>query len=215
MKKTFIYFVLVLIFVCFPVSIFAHPHMFFTSSEEFVWNEEKLAGVWLEWIFDSYFSADIIWAYDFDADGKFTPEEIDAVYNNAFINLRNYYYFTFIRQGKTRSNPTSVEKFTARQDNGLLVYRFYVDLSQYKSGEFCLAVYDYTYFCDVRYPDKNPVKLTYDSSKVAPKFTIEENKEFPVYYNPLGSASDTTVYYEWKPGLQTYYPREVKITYAK
>ena len=135
-----------------------------------------------------------------------------AIYNYAFINLKNYYYFTFIRQGKTRTNPEKVENFSAYQKDGLLVYKFYIDLSKYKGNELYLAVYDYTYFCDVRYPE-NPVSLKYDASKVSVNYAIEENKDFPVYYSPLAPASDTTVYYEWKPGLQTYYPKEVHLTY--
>ena len=51
------------------------------------------------------------------------------------------------------------------------------------------------------------------TDKMPQKIPIEENKEFPVYYNPLGAATDSTVYYEWKPGLQTYYPKEVHLTY--
>ena len=186
--------------------------MFFSSTEEFVFEDDKLVGCWLEWTFDSYFSADIIYTYDFDLNGKFDAEETDYIYNYAFINLKNYYYFTFIRQGKTRSNPEKVEKFSAYQKNGLLVYRFYIDLSQYKGKEIYLAVYDYTYFCDVRYPD-DPVSVDFDPTKVNVSFAIEENKDYPVYYNPMGAATDTTVYYEWKPGLQTYYPREIHLTY--
>jgi hypothetical protein len=42
-----------------------------------------------------------------------------------------------------------------------------------------------------------------------------ENRNYPVYYDPLGSMNDTTIYYEWKKGLQIYYPREIRITYAR
>ena len=205
-------FVLVFVFLACGFLAFAHPHMFFSSTEEFVFEDDKLMGCWLEWTFDSYFSADIIYTYDFDLNGKFDAEETDYIYNYAFINLKNYYYFTFIRQGKTRSNPEKVENFSAYQKDGLLVYRFYIDLSQYKGKEIYLAVYDYTYFCDVRYPDA-PVSVDFDPAKVNVSFAIEENKDYPVYYNPMGAATDTTVYYEWKPGLQTYYPREIHLTY--
>jgi ABC-type uncharacterized transport system substrate-binding protein len=72
-------------------------------------------------------------------------------------------------------------------------------------------VYDYTFFCDIRYPDGNPVTLRYDREQVLPRWEIRENRDNPVYYNPLGDIEDTTVYYEWKPGLETYYPREITI----
>jgi len=74
-------------------------------------------------------------------------------------------------------------------------------------------VYDYTFFCDIRSPESRPVTLTYDPSYVTPKYAIVENRDYPVYYNPLGAANDTTIYYSWKKGLVTYYPREIRIAY--
>jgi len=194
-----------------PVLLSAHPHMQFNSTAEFVWEGKKLAGVFLEWQFDSFFSADIIRAYDVNADGSFDEAETRAVFEGAFSNLRHYYFFTFIRQGDRRETPASVEKFSAFQRNGTLVYRFYVDLRSWNAGTLHLAVYDYTFFCDIRYPDGNPVTLRYDREQVLPRWEIRENRNNPVYYNPLGDIEDTTVYYEWKPGLETYYPREITI----
>jgi ABC-type uncharacterized transport system substrate-binding protein len=220
MKKYFALGLLFIILMITPLCVWAHPHMFFTSTEEFVWKNGKLDGCWEEWTFDSYFSADIIYGHDLDGDGIFSKAETENVYNYAFINLRKYHYFTFIRQGNERSNPSGVSHFSARQKDGLLIYRFYIDLSSYDDDELYFAVYDYTYFCDVRYPDTNPVKLTVESQSssdksksISPKYQITENKDYPVYYNPMGAATDTTVYYQWKPGLNTYYPREVRIYY--
>lgn len=198
-----------------PALLSAHPHMFLTSTEEFVWENDRLSGCSIEWTFDQFFSADIIQAYDRDGNGKFDASETKEVYNGAFINLKNYYYFTFIRQGKNRMNPPSVSKFSAGIRGQKMWYRFFIDLSKTEFGEICLSVYDYTFFCDIRYPDADPVKLTYDSELVKPSYQIVENKDYPVYYNPLGAVDDNTIYYTWKKGLQTYYPREIRITYAK
>ncbi|GAB1483275.1 DUF1007 family protein [Treponema sp.] len=188
--------------------------MFLSSQAEFVWEGAKLSGCYLEWTFDKFFSADIIQGFDTNGDGKFNRTETDAIYNKAFSNLKKYYYFTFIRQGKERTNPPSVSQFTARQEKGSLIYRFFIDLSKAAPGELNLAVYDYTFFCDIRSSETHPVKLSYDPSLVQPSFEIVENKEYPVYYNPLGAANDNSIYYTWKKGLETYYPREIKISYA-
>lgn len=198
-----------------PAVLSAHPHMFLTSEEELVWDKATLTGCWIEWTFDQFFSADIIQAYDANRDGKFSAEETKKVYDGAFINLKNYYYFTFIRQGKTRTNPPSVSNFTAGIRDKRMWYRFFIDLSKAAPGEINLSIYDYTFFCDIRYPNANPVKLTFDPAYVQPSYQIVENKEYPVYYNPLGAIDDNTVYYSWKKGLQTYYPREIRITYAR
>lgn len=188
--------------------------MFMTSSAEFVWKEAKLEGCYLEWQFDQFFSSDIIQGYDRDMNGKFSTTETKEIYSGAFINLKNYYYFTFIRQGTKRTNPPAVSRFTASQKDGKVSYRFFIDLSKNASGDISIAVYDYTFFCDISYPAKGAVKLDYDPAFITPSFAVVENKEFPVYYNPLGAIDDNTIYYEWKKGLQTYYPREIRITYA-
>lgn len=200
-----------IVFFLFPLH--AHPHMFFSASAEFVWEKADLSGCWLEWEFDQFFSADIIRGYDVDGNGSFDAQEIKAVYKNAFINLKNYYYFTFIREKNQRSNPGSVTRFSVSQKKGKVIYRFFLDLSDFQSGNLALAIYDYTFFCDVSYPVKNAVTCTYDKDFVKPTFNIVENKNFPVYYNPSGSIDDTTIYYEWKKGLQTYYPKEIVVVW--
>jgi ABC-type uncharacterized transport system substrate-binding protein len=186
--------------------------MFLTSGVEFVWDKATLQGCWLEWTFDQFFSADLM-NYDENGDGSFDAKETRAVFDGAFSNLRNYYYFTFIRQGKVRTNPKTVEKFSVVRRGDRVAYRFFVDLSDANPGEIALAVYDYTFFCDIRSPESRPVTLTYDPSYVTPKYAIVENRDYPVYYNPLGAANDTTIYYSWKKGLVTYYPREIRIAY--
>jgi ABC-type uncharacterized transport system substrate-binding protein len=191
-------------------SAFAHPHMSLSSQAEFVWKGDKLSGAYLTWTFDDFFSADIIRSSDKNHDGVFSPAESKNVYATAFQNLKNYHYFVFIRQGDKRSNPAGVSDFVASQDHGRLVYRFFIDLSNY-GQELYLAVYDYTYFCAISYPDKDPVSFQYDAAAVSPRYEIVENKKYPVYYNPLGAADDTTVYYKWKKGLMTYYPQEIHV----
>ncbi len=200
----------ILLFV--PALAFAHPHMFLTNKAEFVWDGARLSGCFLEWTFDQFFSADLM-NYDANGDGVFNAAETKAVHDGAFANLRNYYYFTFIRQGSRRTNPASVSKFSVLRRGDRVAYRFFIDLSKSEPGEIALAVYDYTFFCDIRSADAEPVKLTYDGALVKPSFAIVENRDYPVYYNPLGAVDDTTVYYTWKKGLQTYYPREIRIVY--
>jgi ABC-type uncharacterized transport system substrate-binding protein len=205
--------ILFLILSGISTALFAHPHVFITSSVDFILQKDKLQGAWLTWDFDRYFSSDIIKWLDTNKDGVFSEKESQQVYNNAFINLRHYYYYTFIRQGNQRTNPARVEHFQATQKDGIMTYRFYIDLSGYTGNELYLAVYDYTYYCDVGYTKPDPVKFDCDTDTVHPEYEIVENKKYPVYYDPCGPATDTSVHYKWKPGLNTYYPREIHITW--
>lgn len=187
--------------------------MFITAQVEFVWENERLAGAYQTWVFDRFFSADILQGFDANNDGKFSSAETQDVYENAFTHVKNYYYFTFIREGEKRSNPNSVSRFSVSHSDGIVSYRFYTDLSSYKTRSLYFAVYDYTFFCDFRYKETNPVLFTGQGADIAPVYTIIQNKKYPVYYDPYDTADMMTVYYHWKPGLEVYYPKEILLTY--
>ena len=210
MKK---YIIIVIIAINTSLFIFAHPHMHFTSAIEFVFAKQQLKGAYVEWTFDRYFSADIISGYDLNKDGIFNQKETQDVWENAFSYTENYYYFCFIRQGARRSSPDKVSLFSVTQQGGIVSYRFYVDLSNFSGRELYFAVYDYTFFCDITYKQNNGVTFRYDPASIKPSFKIEENRNYPVYYNPVGPIDDTRIYYKWKPGLETYYPKEIAIKY--
>lgn len=200
------------VFFFLSFALFAHPHMCFTSEFELIFSNNKLKGVNVIWTFDKFFSLDIISGYDLNRDGYFSKAETDEVYANAFVYTSNYGHFTFIRVGNTRKSPETIARkdFSVYQKNGSLQYKFYVNLSSYTEHEIYIACYDYTFFCDISYP-KNPLRIVGMHGKV--QHSIVENKNYPIYYDPFGAIDDNRVYYKWAPGLNTYYPSEIKITY--
>ena len=211
MKKA----VLCFVFVLGVHALFAHPHMWFTSKVEFVFSGASLKGAYVTWTFDRFFSADIISGYDVNNDGKFSAAEARDVYDNAFTYTQNFYYFIFIRQGNKRTSPKTVDrnKFSVSQSGGIVSYNFYIDLTAVTGREMFFACYDYTFFCDITYPKNLAVKFVCDDNTLKPKYEIVENKNYPVYYDPLGALDDFTVYNKWAPGLNTYYPLEIKVTF--
>ncbi|MGP1437966.1 MAG: DUF1007 family protein [Treponema sp.] len=206
-------YIVIFLFCFINTLIFSHPHMSFTSAIEFVFNDTKLKGAFVEWTFDRYFSADIISGYDLNHDDVFNASETEDVWQNAFSYTENYYYFCFIRQGKIRTSPDKVSSFSVKQKDGIISYRFYVDLSNFTDKELYFAVYDYTFYCDITYRKNNGVTFSYNNASLKPSYQILENKDYPVYYNPIGPINDTRIYYKWKPGLETYYPKEIAIKY--
>ncbi len=197
------------------IQLFAHPHFWFTSEVEFLFSDSKIKGAFVTWTFDESFSNEVINDYDTDKNGKFNIKETMDVYDNAFIYTQNYYYFIFIRQGKNRTSPKNIAKstFSVHQKDGIVSYRFFVDLTKLKGNEFFFACYDYTFFCDISYPEDAPVSFIGDMKNIKPKYKIEENKDLPVYYNPISPLGDNRLYSEWKPGLKVYYPKEIKVSY--
>lgn len=185
--------------------------MWFDCEFEFEFSQEELKGVKVIWTFDKFFSSDIIAGYDKNRDGFFNKQETADIFQNAFSYTRNYYYFTFIRAGRERFSPKRIElhNFVAKQKNGVLIYEFYINLTGYNGNEIYIACYDYTYFCDIGYT-KNCVRFSGINRK--PNYTIIEDKNNPIYYNPIGAIDDTRIYTKWAPGLNVYYPKEIKLS---
>ena len=194
-------------------SVSAHPHMLILPSLEFEVKDGKCPGVWVDWEFDTMFSLSIIDSYDWDRNGIFDEEETRSIHDYAFINLENYGYFISVREGDVRRSPGGTYDFSARQEDGRLFYRFYVSFAQWNLGpDFAVSVFDPTYFCAVRYRDI-PITLRKLGPGPVPEYGLEENREYPVYYDPLGAADDTTLYTRWKPGLETAYPEEAHVSF--
>ena len=196
------------------VPLSAHPHIMLLSNLDFVFAGKTCRGVWVEWTFDRFFSTSIIQDYDIDQNGSFDDDEIQQIHDHAFINLENYGFFVSFRKAKTRHTPSSATRFSAKIEDGKLLYKFFIPLDSFKlNNGFFLSIFDPTYYCAVKYSD-NPVIIE-QSEGVAPSFSIETNKNFPVYYNPYGAANDTSTYNKWKPGLETAYPKEVHIFFKQ
>jgi len=198
--------------VLFPGFLCAHPHMSLESRVEFEYSGAACTGFWLDWTFDPYFSAAIIQEHDRDGDGHFSAAEAATVQERAFSNLRKYGYFVYLRSGKIRRQPQEVRRFSPEIRGDLLAYRFYIDLSGQGYGrDFSMAIFDPTYYCAAAYYPEAALIRQVDTGAPAPQWERRVNKEYPVYYNPLGTSTDMTSYNSWKPGLATAYPEEIRV----
>lgn len=202
--------VILFIYIFIAVASYTHPHIQILTRSKVEFEDDSVKGVWMEWEFDEYFSADIILSYDLDEDSNFTREETDDIYNNAFISLKDYDYFTYIREGERRWSPKEVENFSVDINNENVIYKFFVPLN-IESRTFSLAVYDFTYFCAVFYQESEP--LTFVNIDNSPSFTIEENLDHPIYFNPYAGVGDTTVYTRMEEGLVELFIKEIQIEY--
>jgi ABC-type uncharacterized transport system substrate-binding protein len=195
---------------------FAHPHMSLESRIEFEYAGKECIAIRLEWKFDPFFSAAIIQETDTDRNGRLDAKESENVRNYAFVNLRKFGYFTYIRKGDRRVTPERVESFVASIRGDRLVYSFTVPLEGKGYGDdFSVAIFDTTYFCAVTYPGAEADATIVQTEERAPKPRWERvvNKKYPVYYNPQSPATDGTVYTAWKSGLETAYPEEIHVLF--
>lgn len=201
---------LLLIYIFISSLVYSHPHIQILTRASVEFENDRVNGIWMEWEFDEYFSADIILSYDIDNDSVFNKVETDDIYNNAFISLKDYDYFTYIREGDNRWSPKDVSDFSVEILNDSVIYRFFLPV-KVESRTFYLAVYDFTYFCAVFYQEDNP--LTYRNRDVEPIYSIEENLDKPIYFNPYAGVGDTTVYTEMEEGLVELFIKEIKVEY--
>jgi ABC-type uncharacterized transport system substrate-binding protein len=190
----------------------AHPHMILTNRSIVHWENGTIRGVTLEWEFDRFFSADIMFSYDVDKNGLYDKTETAEVFQYAFSNLKKYNYFVFFREGSRRFIPDRVENFAVRnKDDETLIYSFYLPLDNFTGSELNIAVYDYSFFCHVLYDEENPVEMDFGDKPVEAWFELTENRDYPVYYDPFAPATDMSLHEAWRPGLETFYPTEIQI----
>ncbi len=204
---------LALVFTCISLNfISAHPHIWAQTQLEFDFDGETCMGFWVTWDFDKMFSLSIIQVVDADGNGSLDKNEIEKLYHYAFENLENYGYFVLLRVGEKRFAPKRVERFNAWIRDGVLTYRFFVPLDKDALGpSFYVAIFDTTFFTDIGYikPEAQITQRRVDSP--LPQWNIAINKNYPVYYDPRGAATDLAVYSKWQPGLETVYPREIHV----
>ena len=142
--------------------VHSHPHLFLECTIILECENDTIRGFWLDWSFDKMFSAMILQDYDENGDGEFSTREIRTVYENAFINLEQHHFFTYVTKNGKRWSPETVENFTCFIRDEALVYRFFIPCSVKPgkdSSTFKITIFDETNFTSIEY-SATPVRLS-------------------------------------------------------
>jgi ABC-type uncharacterized transport system substrate-binding protein len=146
----------------FPQLSLSHPHVFIQNTLAIIFDHQGLAGIRVKWVFDEFFSSMIVGDYDQNHNNKLENSEVKTIKMEAFANLANYEYFTFIRiQGK-RFKVEYVRDFSAALAGGKLVYEFLIPCHVKSSPTFkelIISQYDPTYYSRVAFDKDQPVKV--------------------------------------------------------
>jgi ABC-type uncharacterized transport system substrate-binding protein len=196
MKKTLLTFLTLLLFL--SSNICSHPHVFIEGKASFSFNKEGLANINVEWIFDSMFSTMILTDYDENKDNKFNVDEIKKIKNEAFLNLKEYQYFTFVKINKKPFKVKYVTDFNVSMSGKNIVYSFSVPChvkATSKNKEIILAYYDESYYIDLYFIEKNPVSFK-NSKLFVTTYEIKENKDY-------------------SPGENSVFPQELVMRFKK
>lgn len=161
----------------------SHPHVFIVVRYTLVFNDKGLTGIRVNWQFDDYFSAMISEDYDSNHNRAIDTDENQKIEKEAFLNLENYNFFTFIKIDKESFDLKYVRDFSASLDKNILTYEFFIPCHvsaapDYK--EIRVAAYDPSYYTAVYFAEKNPISLE-KADNIEYKSRIAENKDEPYY----------------------------------
>ena len=204
--------VMVSVSVCFAFisNANAHPHMFIDTRLELGLGQGTLEELEITWYFDPFFTASIAGDYDADGDGEFSSSETEQVRQNAFSNLENYCYFTFVTTREGTFTPESIEDFSVFMKGDTLAYEFSSPMDlELPGGEFSVVIYDETFYCDILYHPSDPVTLSGSCSDQA-SCRIVENRDIQINYG--GSVS---VSREGSSYSGTAFPQQVVVDLAE
>jgi len=113
----------VLFLVLLVSCIYGHPHTFIEVKTIVEVTDEIIDNIRVRWIIDEMTSMILIMEFDNNGNGKFEKEENDFIYNNYFISLEKYSFYTHILLNKEKLtiNP---KNFVASIENNRLIYDF-------------------------------------------------------------------------------------------
>ena len=130
----------------------AHPHVFVDYGITFVFDQQGLAGIAMEWAFDEMFTQMLLDEGDLNRDRHFDQREIAGIKTGAFDNLANHAWFTHLL---VNGQPYPIKKttnFSAFLKDGQAHYSFFIPCPV-AAGEtpqkISLTLYDPTYYTDL------------------------------------------------------------------
>ncbi|VEN73799.1 conserved hypothetical protein [Candidatus Desulfarcum epimagneticum] len=164
----------------------AHPHVFIDQRVAIVFGDKGLEGFKIRWTFDEMFSVMISDSYDKDKNGVFGESEVETIKKEAFSNLSEYDYFTFIKMDQKPFDVTSVRDFSATlNDKKKMIYEFFVPCRAAAGNNFkkiSVATYDPTYYTAIYFTKERPVSLD-NSELFEVKTAIKEDQSTSLYNN--------------------------------
>jgi len=135
-----------------PLSAIAHPHVFINASVKLEADKQgNLTSIHLEWLFDPVFSSDLMTQFDANKNKALETAEYDAMGRSVLPNLKEFSYFTHLRQdGKViKVKP---EQFKAAFTDKRIRFKMVMQPESavtLKGKKTFLSLYDDSYYVDV------------------------------------------------------------------
>jgi ABC-type uncharacterized transport system substrate-binding protein len=165
----------------------AHPHVFIVQRLNLVFDEKGLAGVKVRWKMDDMFASMVAEDHDRNRNGTLEPDEVQSVKENAFIFIREFNFFTFIKIDKRPFQVKFIRDFNATLKNGRLVYEFLIPCHVTATDAYkkiSVGTYDPTYYTAIFFAKYDPVALT-TADAFELKTAIREDPDTKIYFDMI------------------------------
>ncbi len=183
-----------------PVRGLTHPHLFVDYELFFVFNDKGLDGIRERWTFDEMFSTMVREEYDRDRNQLFDSQENLEIEENAFLNLENFDYFTFIRIDGREFAVKMTRDFEADIHEGRVRYTFFVPCPVAATEHFKnlqVSIFDKSYYTALQMEDD---KLVLEGAE--PFYSVEteikRTKEF-ICYEEDGFPETAVIRFKRRP----------------
>lgn len=123
MKKLLI--PLLFLFLFFHLPADAHPHLFIEPGISFVEERGALRAVNIRWVWDEFWSEDVMLECDVDGNGSLSASEMKLVKKEFFDGVRDFGYFFMMKSDGQSIKFGAAKNFTVKMTGeGRLIYEF-------------------------------------------------------------------------------------------
>jgi len=105
-------------------TIYAHPHTFIEVYPTITVNKNIITNIKFKWQLDEMTSSMLIMEFDANANGKIEQEENNYAYDNYFLVLQDYNFYTDITVNKKVQFFPTPKNFKATIENNKICYYF-------------------------------------------------------------------------------------------
>lgn len=121
--------------------LYSHPHLFIKPTIGLVTGSGSVKGLQINWEWDKWWSEDVFFECDLNGDGTFNKEESQMVYDDFFIGIEDFDFFTFIHIDGKRYKIKGVEQFkVSSSSDGIVTYSFFVPLNVEAKGKAAVEI---------------------------------------------------------------------------
>jgi ABC-type uncharacterized transport system substrate-binding protein len=136
------YFLVLLVFI---TNSFAHPHTFIEVSPTIKVKDHKVVKLHFQWKIDEMTSSMLIMEFDQDGDGEINAKENSFVYSSYFTSLKDYNFFTIVKQDGKRLDLSKPKNFKASIIGEKICYDFDIE-KEYNAKNLSFEFGDTSFF---------------------------------------------------------------------